>query len=251
VKTVAFFHGWGASGSIWRRQAAALGPRRRVLTPDIGAWEPDWFQQYLEGLPLSQSVLVGWSLGGMLLAEALARHPGPGPGGLILVGVPPVFCRRPDYPFGQPAAAVRAMRRDLGDDPQKVLADFAAACLAPGEASYRTEVEPFFRSPAHPENLAAGLDRLLAQDLRPSLGRIPAKPLIVQGTEDRIVAAAQAKFLQENLPGSRLHLLPGAGHLPFWTAAAAFNGMLEEILRGGPGENDSPALPSNSPPNPL
>ena len=45
-------------------------------------------------------------------------------------------------------------------------------------------------------------------------------------------------------------LLAGAGHLPFVTQAAEFNGILGDILRGGSGEHSSPALPSNSPPIP-
>ena len=76
---------------------------------------------------------MGWSLGGMLLLEALARMQGPAPWATVLVGVAPVFCRQPDHPWGQPVAAVRAMRRALGSEPRRVINDFARACLAPGE----------------------------------------------------------------------------------------------------------------------
>ena len=233
-KALAFFHGWGASGRIWRRQAEVFGNRLRVLTPDIPAWEPDWFREYLSELALPECVLVGWSLGGMLLAQALAQYQGPPPGGLVLVGVAAAFCRKSDCPWGQAPSGVRAMRRALGEDPQRVLANFAGNCLAPGEEPFRAEVAAGFRSPAHPENLAAGLDYLLRQDLRGSLSRIPGAPVIVQCEAHRIVAAPQAKFLHEGLPGSKLHLLKGAGHLPFVTQAAAFNGILERILGGGP-----------------
>ncbi len=60
---------------------------------------------------------MGWSLGGMLLLEALSGLTDPSPGGLVLVGVAPVFTRRPDYPWGQPPAVVRAMRRALTKNP--------------------------------------------------------------------------------------------------------------------------------------
>jgi pimeloyl-ACP methyl ester carboxylesterase len=232
VKTLVLFHGWGTAGSIWRRQVEALGPAARVLAPDVGAWEPGWFRQYLAGLPMTDSLLVGWSLGGMLLLETLAQPHGARPAGLVLAGAAASFCRRPDFPWGQPAAGVRAMRRALRDNPLKVLQEFARNCLAPGEEAFREEAEAAFQAPAHPENLVAGLDFLLGRDLRGRLRHLPAAPVILQGEEDRIVAASQARFLHQQLPGSRLHLLTGAGHLPFLTQAAAFNGILAEILAG-------------------
>ena len=85
-------------------------------------------------------------------------------------------------------------------------------------------------SQAAPETLAAGLDYLLNRDLRPLLGRLPGGAVVIQGQGDRIVPPAQGEFLREQLPGARLNLLPGAGHLPFLTQAAAFNGIIEQCL---------------------
>jgi pimeloyl-[acyl-carrier protein] methyl ester esterase len=167
----------------------------------------------------------------MLLLEALSSLTDPPPGGLVLVGVPPVFTRRPDYPWGQPPAMIRAMRRALTENPQRVLAEFAEQCLAPGEAASISQAREAFAAPAAAGTLAAGLDYLLHRDLRPLLPRLPAGAVVIQGQEDRIVPPAQARFLQEQLAGARLNLLPGAGHLPFLTQATAFNRILEECLR--------------------
>jgi len=166
----------------------------------------------------------------MLLLEALSRLPGPPPGGLVLVGVAPVFTRRPDYPWGQPAALVRAMRRGLQEDRQQVLTEFADRCLAPGEAAFASEARAALASPAAAGNLAAGLDYLLQRDLRPLLPGLPAGAVIIQGQADGIVPPDQGRFLKENLPGSSLYLMPGAGHLPFLTQAAAFNRRLAACL---------------------
>ena len=231
MTTLVFFHGWGASGRVWERQAAAFGDRMPVLTPTAPVWEAGWLVEYLGGLNLQESLLVGWSLGGMLLLEALSRLTVPRPpGGLVLVGVAPVFTRRADYPWGQPLAAVRAMRRALMNNPPQVLAEFAGQCLAPGEAAFVSQARKAFAGPADPGGLASGLDYLLHQDLRPLLPRLPAGAVVIQGQADRIVDPAQGRFLQEQLPGARLHLLPAAGHLPFLTQAAAFNGILEPCL---------------------
>ena len=249
MKNLVLLHGWGADSRVWQKQLAAFGNRLQVLAPAIDSWEPPWLSAFLGRLSLAECLLVGWSLGGMLLLQTLAEVTAR-PGGLVLVGVSPVFCRRPDYPWGQPAAGVRAMRRALKDNHPEVLKGFAHRCLASGEEVFREKVAAFFRPADSPENLTAGLDYLLHQDLRPYLDRVSGKPVIIQGEQDNIVAVGQAQFLYRQLPDSRLYLLPGAGHLPFLTQAAAFNEILEDILRGGLGERGSPTLPSNSTPTP-
>jgi pimeloyl-[acyl-carrier protein] methyl ester esterase len=230
MTTLVFFHGWGASGRVWARQAAAFGGRMPVLTPTVSVWEVGWLAEYLGGLDLQECLLVGWSLGGMLLQEALSRHQAPPPNRLVLVGVAPVFTMRPDYPWGQPPGVVRAMRRGVIKNPPQVLAEFAEQCLAPGEAAFASRAREAFAVPAAAGTLAAGLDYLLQRDLRPLLSRLPAGAVVIQGQADRIVDPAQGRLLQEQLPGARLHLLPAAGHLPFLTQAAAFNGILEQCL---------------------
>jgi pimeloyl-ACP methyl ester carboxylesterase len=230
ITTLALFHGWGASGHIWEHQAAAFGQGLTVLSPTIPVWEAGWLANFLQGLPLRETLVVGWSLGGMLLLEAINGLRDPFPGGLVLAGVAPVFTRRPDYPWGQPPGVVRAMRRALKHGPEPVLAEFAARCLAPGEAAFASRARQAFTSPAGPGTLAAGLDYLLAQDLRPLLPGLPAGAVVVQGQADRIVDPAQGEFLSAHLAGARLNLLPGAGHLPFLTQAAAFNGIVEQCL---------------------
>ena len=236
MTTLVFFHGWGASGRVWEGQAAAFGDRVTVLTPTIPAWEVGWYADYLQALPRPECLLVGWSLGGMLLLEALSSLTGPPPGGLVMVGVAPVFTRRPDYPWGQTPAVVRAMRRAFTENtentknPQQVLAEFAEQCLAPGEAAFASQAREAFAAPAAAGTLAAGLDYLLQCDLRPLLPRLPAGAVVIQGQEDRIVPPAQGRFLQAHLAGARLNLLPGAGHLAFLTQAAVFNGIVAECL---------------------
>jgi pimeloyl-[acyl-carrier protein] methyl ester esterase len=230
MTTLVLFHGWGSSGVVWQPQAEYFRNYATVLRPTIPAWEADWLNKYLKKLPLAECVLVGWSLGGMLLLEALSGRRNSRIGGLVLVGVAPVFCRRPDYLWGQPPAAVRAMRRGVKDNPSQVLSEFASLCLAPGEAAFGSQAKAAFDSPPDMGTLVAGLDYLLIHDLRPLLFGMPAGAIIIQGEEDRIVPPAQGRFLREQLPGSRLDLLPGAGHLPFITQVPAFNRILEQCL---------------------
>ena len=144
MNTLVFFHGWGATGDIWRRQVEAFsGQGFTLLTPTFPAWEVSWLTGYLKELPLAETVLVGWSLGGMLLLEAMARKP-LDPAGLVLVSTPASFCQRPDHPFGQLPSVVRALRRAVREDSSRGLIDFATRCLAPGEANFREELLHYF-----------------------------------------------------------------------------------------------------------
>jgi pimeloyl-[acyl-carrier protein] methyl ester esterase len=171
----------------------------------------------------------------MLLVEALAGT-GLKPAGLILVGVPAVFCRREDYPWGQPPAAVRAMRRALQKEARKVLEDFASACLATPEAAFAEEAKSLFGCNPEKKYLVAGLDYLLTADLRPLLTMLPVSPVIVQGEKDRVVPPEQARYLFECLPGSQLVILSDTGHLPFVTQAAKFNEIVKATTVGDKGQ---------------
>ncbi|HZK14665.1 MAG TPA: alpha/beta hydrolase [Desulfobaccales bacterium] len=111
-----------------------------------------------------------------------------------------------------------------------MLAEFAEQCLAPGETAFVSQAREAFAVPTAAETLTAGLDYLLQRDLRPLLASLPAGAVVIQGQADRIVDPAQGRFLQEQLSGARLNLLPAAGHLPFMTQPTAFNGILEQCL---------------------
>ena len=238
MNTLVFLHGWGADGNIWRGQAEEFSRQGfAVLTPTFPVWEVSWLTGYLQELPLADTVVVGWSLGGMLLLESLAQEHFE-PAGLVLVATPASFCQRPDHPWGQPQSVLRALRRAVHSNSGNGLADFASRCLAPGEANFQEDLRHDFQPRANGADLGRGLDYLLHADLRPQLARVPAEALIIQGEEDAIVPPAQADFLGRHLKGARMVKIPEAGHIPFFTRAEEFNEVLKEVLREGPGEHD-------------
>uniref|UniRef100_A0A7V4G9R8 Alpha/beta fold hydrolase n=1 Tax=Desulfobacca acetoxidans TaxID=60893 RepID=A0A7V4G9R8_9BACT len=233
MNTLVLIHGWGTTGGIWQRQVEAFRPKGvRVLAPTLAVWKLDFLINYFKELNLAETCLAGWSLGGMLLLEALCRE-GLAPAGWVLFATPARFCQGPDFPLGQPPALVRGMRRALRDRAPEVLADFARRCLAPREAAWGEEMADYFRPTADIPDLAAGLDYLLRSEVRPLLSRAPAGAVVIHGEEDPIVSPAQGEFLARNLPGARLCLLPGAGHAPFVTQAGRVHEFLLEIIEGG------------------
>jgi pimeloyl-ACP methyl ester carboxylesterase len=52
----------------------------------------------------------------------------------------------------------------------------------------------------------------------------------VHGTEDRRVSTAAAHYIAAHVPGARLHLFEGRGHLPIFTATAEFCAVLRHFI---------------------
>ena len=187
--------------------------RAHLWTPDLPVWEAAWLQEKLQNFDPKETILVGWSLGGMLALEVCAA--GFRPRALITIAACASFCRRPDFGLGVSPAVVRGMRQRLKTEPLEVVQDFYRQLLAFGESEWEATLQTLLPQGLEPQWLFQGLEYLRARDLREVLARVEAESLtIVHGERDRIAPAAQAYFLKEQLPGARLVMLAGAGHVP-------------------------------------
>lgn len=65
-----------------------------------------------------------------------------------------------------------------------------------------------------------------------SLAGFRRPTLLVWGSEDRVVPVADARSLHAAIPGSRLEILPGAGHACYVERPAEFHRILLEFLAG-------------------
>lgn len=229
LRNLVLIHGWAADSRIWEAQRTAWAGRAAVWAPDLPGWEAGWLMEQLQALDPAQTILMGWSLGGMLALEAAAG--GYQPRALITLAACASFCRRPDFGLGVAPAVVRGMRQRLRTEAEQVVQEFHQQLLAPREAGYQEELQQLLPRNQKPEWLAQGLDYLRTRDLRSLLPRVVAPEVVlVQGERDRIVNAAQAYFLREQLPRARLVLLPGAGHAPMVSCRRQLDEILAEFL---------------------
>ena len=117
LRNLILLHGWATDGRIWDNQRAALEDRANVWAPDLPVWEAAWLVEKLQTFDPAQTVLVGWSLGGMLALEVCAA--GFRPRTLITISTCASFCRRLDYGLGVLTAVVRGMRQRLRREPAR------------------------------------------------------------------------------------------------------------------------------------
>jgi 3-oxoadipate enol-lactonase len=77
--------------------------------------------------------------------------------------------------------------------------------------------------------LAAMRDRTSSESLLPTLAGLPT--LVLVGEADGLTPPDQARAMAQVIPGARLAVIPGAGHLPPVEQPAATTEVLLEFVR--------------------
>ncbi|MGQ0634770.1 MAG: alpha/beta fold hydrolase [Planctomycetaceae bacterium] len=80
------------------------------------------------------------------------------------------------------------------------------------------------------EVLAALFDRLAELDIDRDLSRIAVPTLIAGGDRDPFIPASHTKHLAQQVPGAKLHLFSGVGHMFFAEATEEFQHLLTDWL---------------------
>lgn len=186
-------HGWGFDHHVWDAVRARLAPAHRVETVDFG-----FFGAVSPEPRFSEPVIaVGHSLGACwwLTQAAIPWRR------LLLINGFPRFTEADDY---APAVAPRVlarMRKQFGQHPAAVLAEFRAFCGA---------------SPAADDfdaaRLAAGLDWLAEWDGRGRLAERAGDIWALAGLNDAIVPVGMSRAALAGL-GDRLAFADAAGHV--------------------------------------
>lgn len=83
-----------------------------------------------------------------------------------------------------------------------------------------------------PQGAAAALrGRAERPDYTPLLSQIKAPALIVVGSLDEFTPIADAEFMRDRIPNSKMAVIEGAGHMPNLENPTEFNRIVEEFLK--------------------
>jgi 3-oxoadipate enol-lactonase len=220
-----FIHGYPLDHRIWEHQLAHLEGWTRIApdlrgmgqsdAPDLGysmATYAEDLLALLTALGVEQAVLCGLSMGGYVAFEMLrrARHR---IRGLILVDTR----AEADTPEGRKARDAAAQQaREGGAD--AIAEAMLPKMLARSTAERRPELVEEVRRMMAATPVAGILgaisalkDRPDSRPLLPSLAGLPT--LIMVGEDDQITPVATAQAMAAAIPGARLEVVPGAGHL--------------------------------------
>ena len=234
-------HGYvGDGATTWRGQLDALGDQFTVVAWDApgagGSSDPpesfglagyaDCLAGFIGRLGLERPHVVGLSFGGALALELYRRHP----------EVPATLVLASAY-----AGWGGSLPADVAD--QRLRQAMALSELS-GEEFVGTLLPTMFSEGTAPEAVAAfgasmrsfhpagfrAMARASAGNVREVLGRIEVPTLLVYGDQDVRAPLAVAEDLHAAIPGSRLVVLPGVGHVCNIEAPDEFNRVVRDFL---------------------
>ncbi|HEY3325692.1 MAG TPA: pimeloyl-ACP methyl ester esterase BioH [Novimethylophilus sp.] len=237
-------HGWGMHGGVWAPVAKQLAASFRLHIVDLpGLGHSAAVAPYtLENLAAAVAriappgaIACGWSLGGQVVLRWAMQQP-QHIARLVLVGSTPRFVSGGDWQFGVAEDVFREFAAQVRQDYRATLSRFLALQAYGGDAAKETVRqlrEHFFeRDEPAPQTLQAGLDVLLATDLRAGLGAVTAPALVLHGDYDKLAPVEAGRWLAQHLPCAQLRVCNNASHAPFLSHPAWFVDVLREFCHG-------------------
>jgi len=240
-----FLHGIGGAARAWRGQFAHFGDRFHAIAwdmPGYGGSQPlakasisslaSALQDFLRDIGANKPIVVGHSIGGMIVQQVLADNPGIARA-VVLAQTSPAFGKADgDWqktfidarlgPLDRGATmaqlAPSLVSELVGDNPDAAGMDVARDCMAAvPEASYR-----------------AMMLALMGFDLRAALKNIAVPTLVLSGSKDNNAPAPMMAKTASFIPGARYVELAGAGHLANLERPDEFNAALDGFLKAIP-----------------
>ena len=248
-------HGFvGDARSTWTRQLEGLSDEFTVVAWDMpgagGSSEPpEWFRSphfadclagFIDALGLVRPHLVGLSFGGVVALELFRRHPDI-PRTLVLAGAYAGWAG--SLAPEQVEERLRFCLRAAELSPQEFVDAMIPSMFCEPDTARVVEFAASMRrfSPAGFRMMA----RASAEaDLRDVLGRVNVPTLLLSGDGDARAPLPIAEALHAAIPGSRLVVLPGVGHVSSVEAPQRFNREVRDFIRS---TGDDPYAPEITP----
>ncbi|MDX8390489.1 MAG: alpha/beta fold hydrolase [Mariprofundaceae bacterium] len=234
MKPLCFLHGWGQSQQVWCRQKPYYSDAMFINLPGHGGTKntADWQEEIMSQLPDHGSILIAWSLGGLLAMQIALTSPHK-VAALVLVGASPSFCMQKNWKHGCEDVLFTHFYAGAKAQASKTLYRFFSLMLH-GDDLDRATVNLLRKeaidqsTQANAQTLTQGLDLLAASDIRSHLAKIQRPTLIMHGTHDAIVPLAAGNYLAKHLPQTEMVTFDHCGHAPFLSQSEHFNHTLEK-----------------------
>ncbi len=232
---VIFLHGVGSDKSVWWPQLDHFGRTRRAVALDYPGYGDSAFLAdasrddfaaailaAMDLLGIARAHICGLSLGGVI---AIAMHHA-APERCASLIIADSFAVHPDGQgiHDRSLAASRAGgMRALAKQRAPLLLAASAT-----DAMKREVIETMARIDCRA--FERGVEAVWLADQRDRVAAIAVPTLVIVGDEDRVTPPQLSRELHAAIPGSRLEVIAGAGHIANLDSADAFNAAVETFI---------------------
>jgi len=246
--SIVFIHGWSQSHLSWHRQfESPLADRFDLVVMDLrghgASHAPEGAQNYTDGdlwaadvhavieaLGLVRPVLVGWSYGGLVVADYLRLHGDGAIAGVNFVSASLVIGKEwLGTHTGQ--SFVEHASKGMSKDPVKALKgmiDFVHACAVKPLPQSDIELAIAFNMLVRPDVRRALSSR--SEDYRQILATLKTPALVTHGEADTVIMPQMAHDVLAHHPDAQGSWYPGVGHMPFMEEPERFNRELAAFV---------------------
>ena len=235
---ILFLHGVGSDKSVWTPQLAHFGATRRAVAfdyPGYGESDPaqtgttrDDFAAAILGamdtLSIESAHVCGLSLGGVI---AIAMHHAAPERAKSLI-LADSFAVHPD------GAAIheRATKASRALTMKQLAEQRTPVILAAGASQEIHDEVCRTMARIDPDAFRIGSEAVWLADQRERVAGIHVPTLVVVGDQDKVTPLALSEELAAAIPGARLQIISGAGHLTNLEMPDRFNAIVETFIQG-------------------
>jgi 3-oxoadipate enol-lactonase len=238
---VVFLHGIGGAARGWRSQLDAFGGRYHAIAwdmPGYGGSQPlpvtniltlaEALKDFLAQLGAVKPVLVGHSIGGMIVQQFLASYPDLA-GAAVLAQTSSAFGSS-DGEWQKNFIETRLGPLDRGETMASMAPKLVQDLLGEEPSAAGVELARDCMAAVKPETYRNSMKAMIGFDLRKNLADIAVPTLLLSGSKDNNAPAKTMAKMAGLVKGSTYVELEGVGHLANMERPNEFNEVLRDFL---------------------
>lgn len=222
MNSLYILNGWGVNESVLeplQQHLAELMPCKVINLRDYHQSSLALSLAYLKQNIPKQSLVIGWSLGGMLAIQLAAVHPLKA---IVCLGSNPSFVANTTWPTAMSQVQFTRFYQNTLTAPESNLKHFLRLCVH-GDKQLRTLSTTWIDTNLSHQAQIWGLDMLQTINNTHLLNQLPTPQLHVFAEHDALVSSQAQELLAYQHPLICSHILPSASHaFPFSHAQAVF-----------------------------
>jgi pimeloyl-ACP methyl ester carboxylesterase len=255
--TLVFLVAWIWTAEFWQPQVNYFSQNFQMVTIDMrgtgdsdkpaGDYTLDLYaddlDSIIDGLHEKNIVLIGESIGASIAIKYVTKYPGK-VSKLVLIGGSPKFITTDDFPLGWSLDKAQALRASAEQSWPTTRRAFLEMIFSEPGTNYLREWGDKMAQKTPAKIATNAITNLFQADLRPLLRKIDVPTLILHGEKDILFTypmdrpidfrvSEGAKYIRENISGSKNYIFEGRGHFPSITAPDKFNKVLKEFIMTG------------------